>query len=658
MKKVQALWIVVAALLGSARLSFGAFEDQGAGARVPGMGNAFTAVADDLYAIYYNPAGLATLKQPQASASYSRLVVGLSDSSELGLSQLAYAHPIQGGAWGTAGASWQRFALNDLYSENTFLGSYGAEALGSPDTGRLYWGVNLKYLSLGFRRPPEAQNAINQLAAGQGPDPVLMGPDGRGAFDADFGLLYRSPLRYSVGLAAKSLMRPNVAFSSSDSDKLPISFRLGFGFKSLWLNLTAEGRLQRGPGGQTDKEFAMAAERYFPTLDYGQFGLRTGLNIASRDFKQLTAGLAYRINKMQFDYAFLMPFGTVKGTAGSHRLALTFHFGAPTAEEEFSLELLEKLQRAKREPEDLYAYEFEALKAALAKDKNLAAVIKDNLRAGNYAKALKYMEELVDASSPGFIKLKSRLALVVRHFTELSGPDLDWERELSRGILEFLLGRDQGAINSIARASGLHPAETEIAKLLAAVESVTGYKAEAPAKPAAPSISSVDEKLESAGAALQARDTDGAISLLQSVLKAEPDNPLALTRLGTAYYLKRDLQKAIAAWKLAIQHEEDAKNKRTLRRALSQAKREAGLRKPLKLPAARKPTPKPMPEAAGPTADPREIERLYTQGVEYYTKKNYDLAESTFEALLALDPDNSEAKKALERIQRERSEAP
>ncbi len=34
------------------------FDDTGAGARARGMGNSFTAISDDVFGMYYNPAGL------------------------------------------------------------------------------------------------------------------------------------------------------------------------------------------------------------------------------------------------------------------------------------------------------------------------------------------------------------------------------------------------------------------------------------------------------------------------------------------------------------------------------------------------------------------------------------------------------------------------
>jgi long-chain fatty acid transport protein len=47
------------------------FETLGIGARAQGMGSAFTAVADDLFAIYYNPAGLAQLERHAIIAGYA-----------------------------------------------------------------------------------------------------------------------------------------------------------------------------------------------------------------------------------------------------------------------------------------------------------------------------------------------------------------------------------------------------------------------------------------------------------------------------------------------------------------------------------------------------------------------------------------------------------
>ena len=49
----------------------------GVGARATAMGGAFTAIADDATALYWNPAGLSQIKGKQLSASYNSWFAGI-----------------------------------------------------------------------------------------------------------------------------------------------------------------------------------------------------------------------------------------------------------------------------------------------------------------------------------------------------------------------------------------------------------------------------------------------------------------------------------------------------------------------------------------------------------------------------------------------------
>jgi len=53
------------------------FEKIGVGARAAGMGGAFSALADDISALYWNPAGIARLKGINASATYTSWFAGI-----------------------------------------------------------------------------------------------------------------------------------------------------------------------------------------------------------------------------------------------------------------------------------------------------------------------------------------------------------------------------------------------------------------------------------------------------------------------------------------------------------------------------------------------------------------------------------------------------
>jgi hypothetical protein len=55
---------------------FGSFSNTGIGARVCGMSGAFTGLADDVYALYYNPAGLGRIGRKELAIDYSKLYMG------------------------------------------------------------------------------------------------------------------------------------------------------------------------------------------------------------------------------------------------------------------------------------------------------------------------------------------------------------------------------------------------------------------------------------------------------------------------------------------------------------------------------------------------------------------------------------------------------
>jgi tetratricopeptide (TPR) repeat protein len=66
----------------------------------------------------------------------------------------------------------------------------------------------------------------------------------------------------------------------------------------------------------------------------------------------------------------------------------------------------------------------------------------------------------------------------------------------------------------------------------------------------------------------------------------------------------------------------------------------------------------PAPAAAvaprRPAGDTRDVERLYQKGVEHYARGEYLQATAMFIRILQIDPENAQARKALERIDRRR----
>ena len=172
MKKVVKTLLLAALGLGIAAPTFaaesagqaGAYLKMGVGARALGMGSAFTAVANDSTAAFWNPAGLAKLKKNEASFMHANL------TDDRDYNFFNYAHILNdkdGKSNGTLALSHIRFGIDGIpetredangnpildangnvrifsYFEdtetNTFV-SYGRVV-----TDKFYAGINLKYL--------------------------------------------------------------------------------------------------------------------------------------------------------------------------------------------------------------------------------------------------------------------------------------------------------------------------------------------------------------------------------------------------------------------------------------------------------------------------------------------------------------------------------
>jgi len=429
------------------------------------MGGAFVAVADDVYAIHYNPAGLGTLERPQFGAAYSKLHLGLSDKSDLGTSFLGYAHPLKEGRYGTVATAWNAFTLNNIYREDVFYFSYGRLLHTSEAGGELDGGMNLKFLHSSFGSFPEAESAVNSQGAAVGPDPVLSGSKSQSAFALDMGFLYRFTKHYSLGLQLANINQPNVAFSSGESDKVPFSAKIGFNYRSLISNLVAQFDTAESPTGSRDSIITFAAERWFPKLMVGDFGARGGLGFGSREFAQITLGLSYRVRRFVLDYGFAIPLKGVSSTAGTHRVALTFRFGRATDEEETLEMVLESMRSMKAQP----SVPVRQRAAASGLSPADRATLEEHLAhgrlyemSGRYRDALgKYEQALkIAPDDKDLLVHHVRLSLVAARFPQLAEYRSDpVQASLQQGAKAYLAGQDQTAIEKFVAALELKPGE-------------------------------------------------------------------------------------------------------------------------------------------------------------------------------------------------------
>lgn len=637
------LW-TAALIASSAGPALAAFEDLGAGARAPGMGNAFVPVADDVYAIYYNPAGLGLLERPQLGTSYTVLFPGLKDASNLSASFIGYAQPLSEGRRGTLATAWNSFTLNSLYREDSLYLGYGRRWLDFGGRGELYGGANLKYLRSAFGSFPEAGSAVptGGLVGGGRNDPVLSGPRSRSAFDSDAGLLYRLGKNYSAGLGVMHINSPDVAFAGGASDRLSPAVKLGLGYRSLISNLAVEYGTQKAPTGARDQTFTTAAERWFPKLFLGDIGLRGGLSVGARDYKQLSAGLSYRTRRMSVDYALTLPVGGVAASISSHRVALTFRFGRATEDEETLEMILEAMNQIKAgERVVLPGRDGPAVGSSrLAFDEALGQARALEARA-SYAAALERFSLALTLApaDKALVERYARLSFVSSCFQQLPDYQNDpAQASLHLGILNYLAGDNVSAVQKVSSAlliapepGGPAPGRKEIEDFLSRLEAAAGIKRTLfPGAKAPDRRSTVN--LARSHAALEDGRYDEAVSLSREVLRVEPDNAAAWENLGTAYFALKDFDGSLEAWKRAYELEKSprlwAAIKDTLRK-ISRARQKQ------------------------PALTPREAQALYNKAVDQYVRREFAAAKELLEKILAADPGNESAQKALRRVKEE-----
>jgi tetratricopeptide (TPR) repeat protein len=331
----------------------------GYGARALGLGKAFTALADDPTAVYWNPAGLEDIYQQQATFFHVSLWEGTS------LDYLGYAYPTLD--WGTFGFGIGRIGVGDIPQTNT-----GGDVLGTFSNAeyQVYLGYarQLPYNITGgatirmVRRSWSGlQNESDLSSTG---------------FALDLGALYKpvwigSPWfqDWVFGLKINNFIEPQLK-EGIQTDDLPLTIKLGF-LKKI-----------RFAGGEyftvlMDFDFsekrAMRAHigTEYRVMDYGD--LRIGYTDGGLSFG---AGVEYQM--FRFDYSFgFNEYSDV--LPGVHRISLSAHFGKNRDE-------MYQIAEAERATERQRVFE------ELQREENRRFVIERNQIADTYFAAGRYLD--------------------------------------------------------------------------------------------------------------------------------------------------------------------------------------------------------------------------------------------------------------------------
>jgi tetratricopeptide (TPR) repeat protein len=336
---------------------------RGFGARAMGMGGAFTALADDPTAVFWNPAGLEFITQQNATFFHMSLIEGASYDF------LGYVYPTYN--LGTFGLGIGRIGVTDIqWKDNSGFG----ESTFSNQEYHIY-------LSYAKRLPYNLTAGATIRFVRRG----WSGIEGVGdlvdtGLGADIGVMYKPEWfgsrlyqDWSFGLKIHNFFSPRLN-EGLESDEFPLSIRLGL-FKKI-----------RFVGGES-----FDALLDFDYSEKRDMRLHLGTSYKYRDLGELrlgfqsdglTFGAGVTYNIFQLDYAF----GTHEYSevfSATHRISFSINFGLTRTE---MFEVAERERTAEQE-------QFLAEMRELEKEN----FIRDHIRlADNYFGQERFIDAIVE----------------------------------------------------------------------------------------------------------------------------------------------------------------------------------------------------------------------------------------------------------------------
>ncbi|CUT01301.1 PorV/PorQ family protein [Candidatus Chrysopegis kryptomonas] len=298
----------------------GDFLNIGVGGRALGMGGAFTSIANDVTAGYWNPAGLAEISNSQIILMHDERFAGI-----VNYDYIAFAFKPSNSY--SLAISLIRIGVDDIpFTENAFFDNngngifdpdvdrldperfsfvsssdwVGIFSLGKISDGKLSIGGNVKLIY----RKIEKNNGIG--------------------IGFDFGVKYKIS-NFAIGAVLKDATSTLVAWNTGRNELIAPSLSTGISreFQILWgkftpaidLILRFEGRKRTAFLGTNflSADFNIGAEYTFKEI----ISIRTGLT----ENKEFTLGTGLKLNRLDIDYSFAK-FNSELGN--THRISVKF----------------------------------------------------------------------------------------------------------------------------------------------------------------------------------------------------------------------------------------------------------------------------------------------------------------------------------------------
>lgn len=308
MKRFSKYFLVLIVTITINPVFAGGFSDLGNSARVASMGGAHIAVGNAPYSLFYNPAGIYSIKNLYISSTYSSLFPGIIDDN-LNYLSLSGVIPFDFiGQFGLGGT----FLNSELWKEYTINFTYTRELFEN-------FAVGGTFKLLGWSA---------EAAPGESPLSYT-------GYTADIGAYYTfraiTPSSdLSLGVVAHNITQPSISKSGSSDANLPMQLGLGFAYVSDLYDyiITADFYKEEDQiSVKSGAEFSVFSQAL---LNYNtNLLIRVGYNrIIQSDFAEqsgISGGFGLNVEKLEIDYAYQLPV-ELTNVGGSHKISLSYKF--------------------------------------------------------------------------------------------------------------------------------------------------------------------------------------------------------------------------------------------------------------------------------------------------------------------------------------------
>lgn len=276
----------------------GEFLKVGVGERAIGMGGAFCSIADNVTAVYWNPAGLAQLKKRELSAMHLRYLVGVKSE------YLGYAQPIGKGT---------------LAGQISFLHSKSGRRDDNCNTIGEFWDYE-GVLSFGYGR---WLNSVLSLGINLKTIYTRFDTDEASGIAFDIGCLYKTPIEgLGIGIVLQNI---ETGWKYTDQrESMQLNLKIGTSYRFARSLIFASDADAFG----NKINFRFGSE--YTCVPLSKWGLRIAARVGYKTatisdlgaLSGLSAGLGLGWKAYGMDYAWV-PYGDLGNT---HRISLNVRF--------------------------------------------------------------------------------------------------------------------------------------------------------------------------------------------------------------------------------------------------------------------------------------------------------------------------------------------